>query len=79
MSNFETATEHQARIRSSRINVMQDSEPEVAPFSTIVTPAPGLHRGNASAYFEGGDIAAAALATIMMLAPLTAYAVGMGA
>ncbi len=78
MTNIDTAVERQARIRVSRPNMM-NYEDDVKQLPPIYTPSNTLRHTSNAAWFEGRDIAAGLLASLMMLAPLTAYAVGWGA
>ena len=73
MTLIETEFERESRIRSSLGRTSREYEDEM-PTYTRTAPT---HSN--SAMFEGRDIAAGILAAAMMLGPLTAYAVGLGA
>ena len=78
MSLIETEFEREARLRAPRGRNYVDPDDIITSPSTSAHVDRYPHTRN-SAMFEGGDIASAALASLMMLAPLAAYAVGWGA
>ena len=83
MTLIETEFERESRIRSSLGRTARDYEDEMPISASNMSSANTYTRSTPSrsnsAMFEGGDIAAGILAAGMMLGPLVAYAVGLGA
>jgi hypothetical protein len=78
MTMNETEFEREARMRTPRGRNYIAADEITQPDPTDVYIGQ-VTRSRNSPLFEGGDIAAAVLASAMMLGPLAAYAVGWGA
>ncbi len=80
MTQLENERDYEARVRATRVGLMDDETEldRTAPFAT--TQRDVLSRGVVRGPdFEGLDIVAFSLGSLMMLGPLVAYAVGLGA
>lgn len=77
MALLETPAERDARIRSQTSpTVLYDDDGNASP--SVYTARPGTRDSRDFALFSGGDIAAFAVAAVMILAPLAAGGMGWG-
>jgi hypothetical protein len=78
MTLIETEFEREARLRPP-LGRNYIAEDDIIPTEPTDVYIGRVTLSRNAAWFEGGDIAAAVLASAMMLGPLAAYAVGWGA